>query len=159
MAIKEIERVVTVNPSLLNSDLSANLLQLARELTAGKCSKEDGYILKINKILRVVDNYISSSNSSVFFVLKLEADVLKPEMGDVMSGKATMVLQQGIFIDVQGKFKVLIPANQLTDWEFDKTKSVYKKGDTVYKIGDSIQFKVVASRYEKSSFRCIVSPI
>ena len=151
---KEIVKTISVDPQCLDSNIKSHLLEKVKASLTNTCSKEYGYISNVIKIVGVVDNTISAS-SEIMFKLKILVEALKPEVGTTLTGTATMVLQHGVFIEVDKKLKALIPSRNMEGFEFDKVKSVYKKGDVVYKAGDKITFKIASVRYEKNNFSCI----
>ena len=152
---KQIEKSICIEPEYLNCDIKKSLIEKSRSSWVGKCTKEDGYILKINSILGINDNYISPSTTSIVFKLLLNAEVLKPEVGTMFSANITLIHQQGIFMTVQDKMKILIPISNLSSYEFDKPNNCFRKGDVVLKTNDKIDVTITAIRYEKNNFNCI----
>lgn len=155
METKDIERSICIEHCRLNSDIFHHLNEKSRELLTTSCSKEDGYILSVNKLVQVLDNKISSSNATIIFKLKLNVNVLKPEVGKTYKGKITMILSQGIFVEVLNKLKIIITCHNLKEFDYDKTKNTFTKDTLVFKKGDEIDVTISAIRFEKNNFSCI----
>jgi DNA-directed RNA polymerase subunit E'/Rpb7 len=156
--LKVIEKSICLEPEYLSKNLMQSLIEKARTTWVGKCTKEDGYIINIKSIISIKNNYISPSTTSIVFILKLSAEVLKPMIDDVLEGHATMVLQQGIFVSVEEKLNILVPFSKLDEYDFDKIDNIFKKKDEPLKTirkGDRVEIKISAIRYEKNGFNCI----
>ena len=108
-----------------------------------ECTHENGYILKVNKIVSIKDNYISNVNSSIIFVLDIDVEVLKPDINSIYVDKVSMIFSGGLFINIKNKIKVLIPVSSLVDYKFDTaTKSFIKNDKTIVKENDEIKVKI-----------------
>jgi len=150
-----IERKITIEPEFLYSDLNAKLLEKTKKVLENECTKENGYILKVNKIARIKDNYISNVNSSIIFVMDIDVDVLKPEINALYTDKVSMIFSGGLFINIKNKIKLLIPISSLLGYKFDaSTKSFIKDKSTVIKENDEIQIKITGIKYSKKNFNC-----
>ena len=51
-----IERKICIEPEFLYSDLNIKLLEKVKKVYENECTKENGYILKVNKIVKIKDN-------------------------------------------------------------------------------------------------------
>jgi len=135
----------------MDQNIMKHLLAKLIEITFGECTKEHGHILSVIRIIEIVDN------EEQIFTLKFEAETLKPEAGTKMSGKVCMVYEDGIFIIVADKQKMLIPANTLKEYKFDEITSSYINGKRRIKDGDVVDVVVHASLYSKQNFSCFGS--
>lgn len=155
--LKEIEKSICVEPEFLNGDIKNHLLEKAKSTWVGKCTKEDGYILKIHSIKKIINNHISPSTTSIIFELLLKAEIMKPEIGMVVEGKVEMVVSDGIFVYVDDRIVIMVSSATIQDYEFDDAKSCYidKSGEKKIKTGDRVEVKITAIRYEKNNFTCI----
>ena len=52
-----------------------------QELTDNQCTKENGYIININKDIDILDHKIGRANTDNIFTIKFEASILKPKEG------------------------------------------------------------------------------
>lgn len=152
--IKQIEKSICIEPEFLSSGIKKALISKVMDTCIGKCTKEDGYIIKIHSILGITDNYISPSTTSIIFKIRLKAEVLKPEIGSIFEGVITKIIPQGLFLCVQDKLNIHIPLAQMSGYEYDK-KGVLKNGTNVINVGENITTNITAIRYEKFTFNCI----
>ena len=159
--LKFFQKSICLEPKCLGKGLKESLLLQAKSSFIGKCSKEDGYVLDIVSIVEIVDNHISTSNSSPIFDLKLVAKLLRPEVGDELSATVNMVRQEGIFCRCEDKLNIFIPIKQLQDqYVFDRTQGLYKKlSDNTQTIGikDTVNVHITAVRYSKNNYTCIAN--
>jgi DNA-directed RNA polymerase subunit E'/Rpb7 len=155
--LKEIEKSICVEPEFLNGDIKQHIFNKAVSTWVGKCTKEDGYILKIHSIKKILNNHISPSTTSIIFELLLKAEVMKPEISMNVEAKVNMIVSQGIFVCADEKLNILIPLNNILDYEFDEAKGAYvsTKSKKLIKNGDFVDVKITAIRYEKNNFNCI----
>ena len=147
-----IEQQVYLEPKHLNPNLETHLLEKLRACIVGICDSENGYILSVNKIIKVRDNKLSQTGSCIFTV-KYSATTLKPEIGKRLLGKVCMLFGNGIFIDVHSKMKVLIPSSTFEDSTFEN--NIFKVGNQVIKEGDEITTEITMFKYDKKNFNCI----
>jgi DNA-directed RNA polymerase subunit E'/Rpb7 len=150
-----IERRICVEPQYLSKDIMTHIFNKIRDNTVNECTKDNGYILKINKIIGITDNYISNSNSEIVFNVKYEVQNLKPEIDKKYNGSVCMLFQSGIFLNIESKIKVLIPLDYLKNYVYNQSKSEYKQKNRVIKIGDKIDVIITAINYAKQNFNCI----
>lgn len=149
-----IERRVCLEPQYLNSNIINNIFDKINNYLCDECTKEDGYIIKINSIIQIKDNCISSSNSDIILNILLDVDTLKPEIGSLLEGKVCMIFYNGIFLDIQNKMKFLIPLNFLKGFTFNKENLCYIKDNYIIKKGDILRVQVVDIKYKGREFMC-----
>lgn len=149
-----IERKIHLEPEFLYSGLNAKLLDNVKKVYENECTKETGYILKVNKIVRIKDNYISNVNSSIIFVVDIDVDILKPEINAVYTDKVSMIFSGGLFINIMNKIKLLIPISSLSDYSFDPSTKTFVKCKSVIKENDEIKIKITGIKYSKKNFNC-----
>lgn len=157
--IKIIERRICLEPRFLDQNIYSHLLKKIKDSIEGECTKEHGHILKINKLVKIYDNMISSANSDIVFTVLFEAETLKPEIGYNLSGNVCMILPSGIFVNIQDKLKVLIPRNELNDYIYNASNTCYNKNDISIKNGDIVTVCISGIRYTKQNFSCFGSLI
>lgn len=144
----------------LNKNLKLEILNKLKSSIDCDCTEEYGYILRIvekkdiNKTINVIDNYISNVNAENIFIVEYEAEVLKPEIDKTFNDKICMIFNGGIFVNVNNKFKILIPISYLKDYEYDNTNKIFKKDKKTYKEGDSIDVMITGLKYSKKKFSC-----
>lgn len=153
----KIVRRICLEPQFLNSDIMKNLMNKVVDSTKDECSKATGHIIRVNKIVRVLDNKIANSNSDIVFTVEFEADTLLPKDGMIVNGKVCMVYKDGVFIDIEGKQKMLIPSTSLEGYNYDDILNSFEKDESVIKLDDVVRAKITATRYDNHSFSCFGS--
>jgi DNA-directed RNA polymerase subunit E'/Rpb7 len=168
--LKIIQRKIRIEPNLLNENLEENILNKIIKLTKNECTLEHGFIISVNRLVKIADNYISNANSDLIFNIQFEANVLKPKQDDIFSGKVCMVFINGVFIEIMNKLKVLITKSSLEKLNYildipnsqyvktvTENKKVGKKTEKVEKkctitVGDNIKVKITNIKYDKKTF-------
>ena len=146
---------VSIEAMYLDSNIKNHILNKLKKNMEGKCTFEYGYIITVNKIIRIGDNTIGSANSLVIFNIVYEADVLKPETGHVLSGKVCMVFQHGIFVNVYEKMKVLVPATSMINYKYQQDQNNFTWLEQSIENGVEVTIDIVMTKYEKKQFSCI----
>jgi DNA-directed RNA polymerase subunit E'/Rpb7 len=122
-----------------------------------KCDDTYGYILKIYKKIHILGNSVSSATSDVFFHVEFCIKAMKPNKGDEYTGKVCMIFSNGVFVQVEGKMKVLIPSTKLTSYTYNKDTNSFQKKRSSIKVGDELEVVIDLVKYEKQNFSCIGS--
>lgn len=149
-----IQKQVCIEPRFMDSDIMNHITNELSKTCLSECNKDYGYIIKINRIVKVLDNYINM-DSNIIFDIKFEATCLIPKPEKTFSGKVCMVYGDGIFVDVMQKMKILVPKNLLVGYTFNKeTKCFVKDDNPVEKItdGKQVKIKITASQYNNQRF-------
>jgi DNA-directed RNA polymerase subunit E'/Rpb7 len=153
-----ITRRVVLDAKYLNQNLMYHLLQKIRDITKNECSKLNGYILNINKLSQIIDNSISSANSDIVFTVEFDADTLKPEVGNVLTGMVCMMCENGVFLDIHEGFKVLIPVNGLNGFimneneKNEEEKYFTRNENEEIVMGDELKVEISGVKYSKQLF-------
>ena len=148
------ERRITLEHKYLIRNVKEHLLNKVRTITLNECSQNYGHILNINRLISIKDSFISNVNCDNVFIVNVEAETLKPEIGKILTGEVCMVFSGGIFLVVKGKQKVLIPISTLSEYTLDITNVCLKKGKTIIKEGSIVKVEIQGSQYRKQSFNC-----
>ena len=152
-----IEKRICIEPKFLNTKIREHLLEKIRKEFLEKCDQTYGYITKIFDKIKIVENIISTADIGVFFRVKFDALVFKPEVGTEYKGEVCMISLHGIFVEVFEKMKVLIPTAKMGSYKFDKSETNFKKGKKTISIKDTVTISIDMIRYEKQNFSCIGS--
>ena len=148
-----IERRVYLETKYLDSDIMTHLYKKICSLTTGECTKDYGYILVVNKIIKIINN------EDTIFTLLFDADTLKPETGSKLSGNVCMIFKDGIFVNISNRQKVLIPSVTLKDYSYDEISVKYINDNRTIKEGDIIDVLITGCKFNKKGFICIGSLI
>lgn len=155
--IIRLEKKISLPSEFLDQKIRSHLLNRVRDVFKNDCTKEYGYILNIKKLLQIKSNYISSVNSENMFHVELKAEVVKPEIGKIFEDEICMIFNGGIFINVYNKFKVLIPINYISEYNFqakDRTFQHSTDEKKIIKEGDIIKVKINGIKYANKQFSC-----
>lgn len=149
-----LNKKICLEPEYLDNNFESHLLEKLNKVNKNECTKEYGYILNINKIIKIQDNYIAPANSNIIFNLKVEASVLKPEKDVEVEGNVCMIFNNGIFIEVIKNLKVLVLKSSLDGYKFDQQNLEYIKNKKVIRNGTKLKVKISGVKYEKKTFCC-----
>lgn len=154
MALKQIRKRLFIEHNYLDNDIINHIYIKLCETTQDECDKEIGYILKINKNIKIIDMFSSPVNGDIIAIIDFEALTLKPETGQILKGIICMIFSNGIFVNVENKQKVLIPLTNLKEFKYDNQSKTFYDDNTVLKSGDIIEFIIEGVKYSKNSFNC-----
>jgi DNA-directed RNA polymerase subunit E'/Rpb7 len=152
--ILNIQKRVCINPEFLDKNIKTSLFNYIKKSIKNECDKEFGYVINVIKLVKILDNYVSNNNCELIFEVKIKAEMLKPEINKVFSDKICMIFSGGIFIDICGKFKVLIPLSSLNDFKFEPSNKSFNLDKLCIKEGDEIKVKITGIKYSKQNFSC-----
>lgn len=153
-----IQRQVCIEPRFMDCNIMSHITNELTHSCLNECHKDYGHIIKINRIIKVLDNYINM-DSNIIFDVKFEASCLVPKPEKVFTGKVGMVYQGGIFVVVMQKMEILVPDSLLVGYTFTKNinpklNSFVKADNPEEKIqeGKQVKIKVTASQYNNQRF-------
>ena len=149
-----LEKKICLESKYLDKNLRKSILDKAKTCFKNDCSKEYGYILNVNKIVKIKDNYISNVNSDVIFIIDIDVDTLKPEINDILSDKVSMIFSGGLFINIKDRIKVLIPVNSLSGYTFEQSTKRFIKDKNIIKENDIVKVKISGVKYSNKNFSC-----
>ena len=149
-------REVSVKPAFLSADLDEHILHRLRGEMEGTCSKEDGYILEVIRLVAIVGNYISSANSDVVMKVEVETKMLCPDLDSVYEGVIDSIIPHGVFVKIGGKMKVLAPFGTMTGFSFNEETQKYQneQGDVI-QLGDVVRVVITNFKYSNQDFKCL----
>lgn len=150
-----IERKISLDSDSLDANLHQNILNKIRKEYKNECNKEYGYFLEIKKLLKIKDNYISSNCENIFIIL-FEVEVLKPEKNKEFNGIVCMIFDEGLFINIKDKLKILIPQSLIHNYKYDEETNsfIWKKKKKFIKTGDNVSVKIEDVQYSNKNFCC-----
>lgn len=157
-----IEENICLEPYCLDSDIENHIMSKLRNVLINNCTKKHGFIIDIIRLIDYSDNYISSSSvGGIVFNIKFEAEILKPIVNKIFQGSVCMIIPNGngIFVDILGKFKVLIPANKMNGFVFAKSSSIYKKNEESITISSIISLRLAGVKYNNKKYSCFAELI
>lgn len=155
-SLQIIRRRVCLESEFLNPNYKEHLFKKIKETSDNACTEMDGYLLNITRIIKIVENKITSNSENVF-VVEFEAETLLPTKGKEFEGIAFMIFHSGIFVNIKGKLKVLIPLNELEDYTYDSSKNIFilkDDNENILKKDMTVKISIVDMRYLNKQFSC-----
>jgi DNA-directed RNA polymerase subunit E'/Rpb7 len=152
-----IDKRICLESKFLDGEIRKHLFNKLKIITQKECTKEYGYIVKVEKIISILDHEIGRANTDNIFLVRFSALTLKPESGKKMVGTVCMVYRDGIFITIMGKQKMLIPKSYLTNYKFNDVNCCYENDNHTIRNEDEISAIVTAVQYNKQNFSCFGS--
>lgn len=149
-----IEKRIVLECHYLNSKYMKYLLEKLKTTVTSECTEEYGHIIDVKEILEILSHKIDRTNSDNIFNIKFSATTLKPIAGKIMEGVVCMIYKDGIFITIMDRQKMLIPSVLLKSYKFDDKIPSYSDGMKTIMLGNTIQAKVTAVKYNKKNFSC-----
>ena len=138
---KTIQLEVKIKPENLHADLEKHiLLKLKFELT-NTCSKKNGTIIEVMKIISIVDKLISNSSSDIICLVSLVVCVFIPEVDKTYNASVLNVYTEGVMLEINKIQKILVP------------KKTYN--EIHYVSGDVVKVKITDIMYYGNKFSCI----
>ena len=150
----QVERKICLSSEFLNKDYKKHLFNKIQKFK-NECTKEHGFFININKILKIKDGEITSNCENLFKVL-FEVESLKPEVGKIFEGTVCMIFDRGIFIIVNNILKILILEDFLKKegYSFNQPNNSFDKKNLSIKQEDKIKVKLTGVTYTKQNFVC-----
>jgi len=151
---KQIYGNVFVNPEEFKYNINELLEYKLKDKYEQTCSKEYGFIIKIEKInFKDQTNIINTlGNGEIIYTVSFICLVLEPTKNMILQGQINTMFRHGIFANID-KIKILIPSSKLDGWTFNDNK--FSKGNVTLNISDKIEIKIIEVRYEKKQYSCI----
>jgi DNA-directed RNA polymerase subunit E'/Rpb7 len=152
-----IEKRIVLAQQYLNSNYMEHLFNRLKNTVCVDCTEEHGHIIDVKKIVQILNHKIDRTNSDIIFNIKFLATTFKPVAGKIIEGIVCMVYKDGIFITIMDRQKMLIPSVLLKGYTFDEKLLSYSNGMETIMMGNTIQGKVTAIKYNKKNFSCFGS--
>ena len=149
-----LQKKISLPPYLLDRNINDHIYNKVDTLLNGNCTQENGYVIGIDRDIKVMDNELCT-NGSLLLNIEFSVSTLKPREGQILKGEVCMIFEDGIFVEIQGKMKVLIPRHKIPKYTFDKIDGVFKKKKKTIKQGDIVKVRLELIKYERKGFNCI----
>jgi len=137
-------RKIRVKPEYLGPNLLINIRTQLESEIVNQCTEENGYILKIIHIDKIIDNSIENSSSDIIMEILFSFVAFKPLVGDVIDTTVCAVYKDGILVNAHDCQKILVPSSTYAD-----------QNAVTWDAGSELKVKVTAVRYNDHKFSCI----
>ena len=155
MTTIQVREKIFVEPAYLDANIPQYLYTKIKDRYVGKCNQNYGYVLSVEKKLKIYDNEISMANENTFFEVGFSIKSLKPGKKQRYSGKVCMVFQHGIFVEVQKYMKILVPLDRMKPYTYVHAKNMFQKEGSTIELGKELTVEIDMVKYEQKNFNCI----
>jgi DNA-directed RNA polymerase subunit E'/Rpb7 len=145
----EIKKSLCVGPNVMDGNIVKTIVTLFRQKYEKICDESDGFILSIDGI-KDLTNIISKDSCHINFTATLDVTTIKPQKGDKIEFKPSLVMQKGIFGKMYDSISLFIPEDYIKEkgWVYNKENDVYenqkndkiKKDSTIKAVISDIKF-------------------
>ncbi len=154
-------RNIYIQPNYIDDNLMKNVFSMLKKKYEKTCSEEDGLILSIDSIVKVV-NMISKDSCYVIFEITFNATVIKPEKGLKVSVKPSYLLStKGIFGKIHDNISIFVPEiNMSKDWKYEDESYKLIKDDKVMEVIDKnsmIDVVITDIKFNSTKYNCVCS--
>jgi DNA-directed RNA polymerase subunit E'/Rpb7 len=115
-------------------------------------SKNYGYILSYFD-LQVKSNEVK--RDKIIFYVDFKAECLIPMVDSVFDGVVSNVNRIGLFVDVHGKFKVLINKNTMVNFRYEEP--TYIRDNIVIRANSNVSVTIKGLKFEHNMYKCFGS--
>lgn len=160
---KVIKHSVFVDFNMLDNNLEETIKSRIISPEGRLCTKEYGYVMKINKIISYSDNMICRNMPKVCFNIIFEAQVYKPKKGKKISICIKCITSNGILCcaiqtldrEEYDFIAIFIPKTVLENYTFDPSNKTFTNEESSLKEGDTRVVIITDVFYEKKGFVCL----
>ncbi len=145
-----INRRVPISSRHLHKGLERKLLEEIKRTTDGECSSEYGYIMEILSLGDVGIGEVAPGTLENVFPVSFLARVIKPKSGSEVDGIVWKVCEDGIFVSVADKFKVMVSEDEFDELGYGTHPDGYEKDGNIITVGSLVRIKIEHVRYECS---------
>jgi len=143
MTITEITRDLKIEPCQIgNPYINTYILNELQKVMKTECTMTHGHIINVAELKEIVDNKIENSSSDIVLTVRFVVDMFKPVVGDVHQGNVIAQFTDGVLVELYGVQKLLIVAATIAK-------------DKVVEVGDRVDVRITAVRYNDHAFSCI----
>lgn len=151
--IANIEDVVGIPPSMLNSDLDVVIKDLLNEEKIGKIDKDIGVVLGVIKINKTGLAKVLPGDSNSYVDVDYSVLSFKPDLQNIYEGKIKEIAEFGAFVDL-GPFDALIHVSQLmndfVNYDPGNKQFVGKETNNVLGLNDKIFARIVSVSFKNN---------
>lgn len=117
------------------------------------CSKDEGYVLKIEQDLKIIDNQIERITGNVLYNVKYTVELFHPQENETYRCIVKHVFKEGVFCIYKNCFHILVPENYLDGWEFQEKQ--FQKEDSIIQENSVVSVSIISIRYINQNYQAI----
>lgn len=137
MPIYTLTKTVEFVPDLHRPNDS--LLERYQRRYENTCTKENGYILSVRTIRKILRRKLSAYNGTLVIDSEIEVDCLLPAPGQRVQGVVKQMFAQGWIVVVHECMKVFVP----------------RSSDAETALHASVEVEITQTRFQKGRYDCI----
>jgi DNA-directed RNA polymerase subunit E'/Rpb7 len=126
----------------------------------GRCTRQDGYLVSIRKILRIDDQHITRTNGNILFYVRVLAECILPKTGDCLDAMVDMIFPHGVFCH-HHMLRMMMPMVHCKHFqirqEFSTNSLYHPRTKQSIRKGDTVRVVIQDVRFENDLYSCIVS--
>lgn len=157
---KKINTTLLLSPSEIDGNWRVRLLEKVRSMLSGKCMHEHGYILRVYKIIRILDQHITRIDGNIRFFLTILVSSMKPSVGDEIDATVEMIFPHGIFCFYK-MMRMMVPISKCHGFairhDFSMTCLHNPSLNITIRKNNIIRVRIDDVRFENDFYSCIVS--
>jgi DNA-directed RNA polymerase subunit E'/Rpb7 len=151
----ELTKTISILPNLIDHNIIKNVISLLKLKYEKTCNENDGMILSISNDIIDIQNIISKDSFNILFKITFLADVVKPEKGDIINFKPSLILDKGVFGKIYDNISVFIPETNMKEWKFSDGK--YKKDEKIIDKDTYVKCTITDIKFNTTKYNCICS--
>jgi len=157
---KIISTSILLSPSDLDSWWRERLIDRLRSTMTGKCLHDHGYILEIQRIVRITDQVLTRIDGRARFFIDILVVLMKPVVGAEIDATVEMIFPHGIFCCYR-MMRMMIPLSKCPGFtirhDFSMISIVNVSTGVVIRKNDTIRVRIRDIRFENDLYSCIAA--
>lgn len=120
---KIIRENIYLSPDNVSVDMVSNIYNYYCSKYKGKCTAQNGYIIDVLRITKILSNSISRVDSTIIFDVEFEIISHIPTIGEIHNCKIFLIFKEGIFVNVE-HLKIFIHNKNFEEYLYDENNSI-----------------------------------
>ena len=120
---KIIRENIYLSPDNVSVDMVENIYNYYCSKYKGKCTAQNGYIIDVLRITKILSNSISRVDSTIIFDVEFEIISHIPTIGDIHNCKIFLIFKEGIFVNVE-HLKIFIHNKNFEEYLYYDNNSI-----------------------------------
>ena len=150
-----IEKTIPIECAHLGPQIFEKIREKLQTIV-GECTSEFGYITAVGDF-EIIETLISRATTEPIIKVKITVSTLKPTVGSIYRCKVTACIGgNGLYAQYNDKLRIRVAEKMLIP-KFQFVNDSYKSNKKTILVGDMVDIKVIAVKYNEGNFLCIGS--
>lgn len=147
---------IMLPPDKLGRNIKQSILKICEDNLVGTCSPVYGHIIEITNLIDIQKGKVVGDLCYVKFLVKLNILVVKPEVGDKITGHISDIISDGCFILI-GPIRIFVMIKMIRDGkcQFKNRNITNQKGSVILSKDDEVIVEIISIRFDKNGISCI----